>query len=124
MSKYPTNWLEIRARILERAQHRCERCGVDNHAMGYRDAEGRFWDDEAIDRLVTGDTLDYPPMRRIRIVLTIAHINDPDPMNCADDNLQALCQRCHNRLDAPMRAKNAAKTRRAKFLVATGQLEF
>jgi len=40
------------------------------------------------------------------------YLHDPDPANCADDNLAALCQRCHNRHDAPMRRKNAAQTRR------------
>lgn len=50
----------------------------------------------------------------IVIVLTIAHIHDPDPANCTPENLQALCQRCHNTLDALMRSKNAWITRRAK----------
>lgn len=36
------------------------------------------------------------------IVLTVAHL-DHDPSNCAEDNLKALCQRCHNRYDAKMR---------------------
>lgn len=48
-----------------------------------------------------------------KIVLTIAHL-DQDPTNNADENLAALCQRCHNRHDAPHRAKNASKTRHAK----------
>jgi 5-methylcytosine-specific restriction endonuclease McrA len=112
--RYPDDWEDIRARILARAENRCERCGIPNHALGYRDKAGKFWTDEEIDRMVNGDTLDYPPMRRIRIVLTIAHVHDPDPMNCDESNLEALCQQCHNRHDAPMRAKNAAKTRRAR----------
>jgi 5-methylcytosine-specific restriction endonuclease McrA len=40
------------------------------------------------------------------VVLTIAHIDDPDPMNCDYDNLKALCQGCHNRHDMPMRVLN------------------
>ena len=36
------------------------------------------------------------------IVLTIAHL-DHTPENCSDDNLKALCQRCHNRYDAEHR---------------------
>ncbi len=31
--------------------------------------------------------------------------------------LAALCQRCHNRLDAPMRRENAARTRASKQAV-------
>jgi hypothetical protein len=57
---------------------------------------------------------EFPDM--IKIVLTVAH--HPDPMNCAEENLHALCQKCHNRLDAPMRAKNAARTRRKKRIQA------
>ncbi|MES2459389.1 MAG: hypothetical protein V4671_02310 [Armatimonadota bacterium] len=41
-SKYPADWKERRVRILERAKHRCEKCGVPNHAVGYRDADKRF----------------------------------------------------------------------------------
>jgi hypothetical protein len=59
---------------------------------------------------------EFPDM--IKIILTVAHHPDPDPMNCAEENLHALCQKCHNRLDAPMRAKNAAKTRRKKRIQA------
>lgn len=55
---------------------------------------------------------EYPGVRFVRIVLTIAHLHDPNPANCADDNLAALCQRCHNTLDAPMRRANARVTRR------------
>jgi hypothetical protein len=111
--RYPKDWEQIRARILERAEHKCERCGVANHAIGYREKNGRFVQlaesisDVGFDTILCDEKI-------IRIVLTIAHIHDPDPTNCADGNLQALCQRCHNRLDAPMRAKNAATTRRNK----------
>jgi hypothetical protein len=40
--RYPPNWKEIRARILERDRFRCKRCHADHHAVGYRDADGRF----------------------------------------------------------------------------------
>ena len=50
-----------------------------------------------------------------KIVLTVGHL-DHQPENCADENLKAWCQRCHNRYDAPTRArgiKERAKTKRA-----------
>ena len=50
-------------------------------------------------------------LRIIKIVLTIAHL-DHTPENCADENLQALCQRCHLRLDAEHHAQTARNTRR------------
>lgn len=114
--KYPKDWPQIRARILERAGHKCERCNVPNKAIGYRLPDGYFRQ-LADCRANAGDEVDaahFDGLKVVEIVLTIAHVNDPDPANCADDNLEALCQRCHNLLDAPMRAKNAAQTRRAK----------
>ena len=112
-SKYPANWQEIRERIRVRSRNKCEWCGVSNGAIGYRDDDGSFvviayrgtvdqWSGHA-----TGYKL-------IKIVLTVAHIHDHDPANCADDNLAHLCQKCHNSHDAPMRAQNAAMTRHAK----------
>jgi hypothetical protein len=47
------------------------------------------------------------------VVLTVAHLGDPSPENCADDNLKAMCQRCHLRYDMPLHKQNAATTRRA-----------
>lgn len=116
--EYPANWkTDIRPRILERAGHRCEWCGVENYAMGARDQTGR-WRDAA----------DIPPgegSKRIKIVLTIAHI-DHDKTNNDDENLRALCQRCHLNHDRDHHRANAAATRRQKkqqALRAAGQME-
>lgn len=119
MTRYPANWgSEIRPRILARAKGRCERCGALNGEIGHRDEWGRFHGCYACERGTGGGCGE----RAIRIVLTIAHLADPDPMNCADENLAALCQRCHNRLDAPMRRAHAAETRRRRR-VSAGQPE-
>src|SRR5262245_24425901 len=40
--RYPLEWQTIRAGILVRAENRCERCRVPNHAVGYRDSDGTF----------------------------------------------------------------------------------
>lgn len=123
--KYPANWDDIRARILERDGHKCKVCGVPNYAIGARDRHGEWHNERDIHCLNSdvGYSLfgDFPEM--IKIVLTVAHYPDPDPMNCSDDNLQALCQLHHNQLDAPMRARNAANTRRRKALERSGQQE-
>lgn len=79
-SRYPKNWKQIRERILQRADNRCEFCGVENHTYRYNPKTGKD----------------------AYIVLTIAHL-DHTPENCSDDNLRALCQRCHNRYDAEHR---------------------
>ena len=148
MSKYPDNWDEVRNAVLLRAGGqkddprvgaRCEWCHVQNYAIGYRDNEGQFhyakgnefYDNmqyatsytdarEAADHC--NEWCDQDP-RYVVIVLTIAHLADPDPMNVSMDNLAALCQRCHNRYDNEMRImKNAKKTKRKK-LIEAGQME-
>lgn len=79
---YPKNWKEIRAKILARANNRCEFCGVENHTYRYNPKTGK----------------------EAKIVLTIAHLNH-HPEDCDPDNLRALCQRCHNQYDAKHRAE-------------------
>lgn len=105
---YPKNWIEIRNRILDRAFHHCEICGIDNHAIGYRDKEGLF---NEYSHHYAPDY--YDDKKLFKIVLTIAHL-DHDPTNNSFDNLKAMCQCCHNRYDAKHRQKNARKTRRAR----------
>lgn len=51
--------------------------------------------------------------------LTVAHL-DQDPRNCDDDNLVALCQRCHLGYDAEEYALHPAETR-CRRLVDAGQ---
>lgn len=107
--KYPANWNEIRARILERDGHKCKFCGVPDRYV-------RVGEDviapNGSDHFYAGENYaaGIGPKPAV-IVLTIAHIENPDPMDCRDENLAALCQRCHNRLDMPMRQSNARKTR-------------
>mgnify|MGYP002868238818 CR=1 FL=1 len=127
-SKYPVNWkTEIRPSILTRAGNKCERCGVANYAVGAWDVYDK-WRDEAAIHTLNNDAgwalfgCGFPRMRKI--ILTIAHIENPDPTDCRPENLQALCQRCHNRLDAPMRGRAAARTRRKAKLQKSGQLCF
>lgn len=80
--RYPNNWKQIRAAILERAHNRCEFCGVENYTMRLNEKTGK----------------------EARIILTIAHL-DHTPENSDPENLRALCQRCHNQYDAGHRAE-------------------
>ena len=93
--RYPHNWLEIRDGILERADHKCEACGVPNYE----------------DHPVTG----------AKVVLTIAHL-DHMPEHNDPSNLRAWCQRCHNRYDMPVRRVNRSINAR-RDQVERGQLE-
>jgi len=96
---YPDNWkTEIVPRIIARADDRCECGGECGLHRGRRCCE------------INGH---YAHYAKGLIVLTIAHM-DHDLGHNTDDNLKALCQRCHNRYDHPHRMKNAKKTREAK----------
>ncbi len=93
--RYPANWKEISLRIRARAGGKCEFCGAENYKP----------------HPVTGS----------KVVLTVAHL-DHNRQNCADENLKALCQRCHLTYDAKHHALNAATTRHKRKL-ESGQLE-
>lgn len=105
-------WQDIRAAVLKRADNACEFCFVRNAEIVYRDSTGSPW---SRSQLLTH----YPDReaawmnRKIRIVLTIAHINQ-DPSDNRPTNTRALCQRCHNLIDLPYRMINAAATRAGK----------
>jgi hypothetical protein len=111
LSRYPADWKAISLRIRsERAGNRCEECGVENHAIGGRLADGTFM--PAIGNPSLGEMAQCEggeTLRIIRIVLTVAHL-DHQPENCADENLRALCQRCHIRHDAKMKAEGMTMT--------------
>lgn len=108
---YPANWPEIRAKVQARAGDKCEKCGVANHAEGYRDQFGAFhkWN------WTKGDI----PDGALTIVCTTAHL-DHNPTNNDLDNLRFWCQQCHNRYDAPERAAGI-KRRRRKARTEAGQ---
>lgn len=76
---YPSNWKQISKSIrFGRANNKCEFCKAENYKPH--------------------------PLTGSKVVLTVAHL-DHNPANCQDENLKALCQKCHNTYDAPMRKK-------------------
>lgn len=75
--RYDPDWKAISLRIKEREGWRCKWCQAE-HGQPH-------------------------PATGSKVVLTVAHL-DHTPENNADDNLAALCQKCHNTYDAPMRA--------------------
>lgn len=94
--RYPSNWKDIRNKILMRANNRCEFCGVENHSYVPK-AGTENWE--------------FP--EPVKVVLTIAHL-DHTPENCDPENLRALCQKCHNRYDAEHRRATRSHTRALK----------
>ena len=117
--QYPENWKsEIRPRILERANNKCEFCGVENHSAIFRgtiNGKEVYQNDKA--DVFNAENSEYmftdyyaeieaPETRKaIKVVLTVAHL-DHDTTNNDDSNLKALCQRCHNRYDIKQRVHN------------------
>lgn len=100
-NRYPKNWKQIRAQILERARNRCEWCGLENHIFGIRRKDGIF--DELQGMELEAAHIDG--IRVTKIVLTIAHI-DHIPENNDPTNLAALCQKCHLGHDMEQHIKN------------------
>jgi hypothetical protein len=105
-SRYPVNWKEISLRIREREGWRCKFCGAQQGQPN--------------------------PFTGSRVILTVAHLGVPypdgrpgnphDKMDVREENLAALCQRCHLNYDRDEHKQNAATTRHHKRLAA-GQLE-
>lgn len=88
-ARYPADWKAISLRIRkERAGDRCEFCRVARNGQPH-------------------------PVTGSRVILTVAHL-DHQPENCADDNLAAMCQRCHLTYDAGLHTRNAQATLRAR----------
>lgn len=122
--RYPPEWPQIRRRILARAGYCCEVCGLFDRAWGWRDGAGEFHQVGKSTLIAAkqrrGGPRVKPPfelrvgrmtVRVIEIVLTIAHL-DHRPENCADENLRAMCQRCHLHYDLPHHKTTAYMTRR------------
>ena len=90
-ARYPKDWKQISLRIrVERAGNKCEWCAAENGKPH--------------------------PETKSMVVLTVAHL-DHQPENCADENLKALCQRCHNKYDAPKRRQGIKERFRAKCAI-------
>lgn len=100
-SRYPINWAAISGRIrFERAGGRCEcegECGLHRTNPGPRRCTE-----------IHGQPARFA---KGRIVLTVAHLNHT-PEDVRDENLRALCQRCHLRYDREHHAESAARRRR------------
>lgn len=99
-ARYPKDWKAISLRIRERDGWRCKFCAAENGKPN--------------------------PATGSMVVLTVAHL-DHDPANCADENLAALCQKCHLTYDAKHHAENAKVTRRQRHETdarEAGQMSF
>ena len=98
-TKYPSTWHDISRRIrFERAKNKCEWCGAENYQPH--------------------------PETGSKVVLTVAHLGTQKPdgtagdkhdkLDVRDENLAALCQRCHLNFDRDEHLFNSRRTRAAK----------
>lgn len=96
-SRYPADWAAISRRIREeRARGICEcrgECGKHRGVCPERNGERAIH-------------------FRGRVVLTVAHLNHR-PEDCRDENLRAMCQRCHLAYDEEEHRANGRKRPRA-----------
>ncbi len=96
--RYPPDWRELVAQVRARAAGRCECAGECGLHPGRRCSE------------VQGEPALWA---RGKIMLTTAHL-DHDTTHNGLENLKAMCQRCHLRLDVPQHRRNAQSSRRAR----------
>ena len=128
--EYHPKWSLISRLIrFKRADNKCEKCGLPNYSVGFRDNQGVFNPvSGTILHDMAGQGLHYPSLmpltykqakqlkdaanensvngeKYIIIVLTVAHL-DHDKSNNKFSNLKALCQKCHLDLDLPHHINN------------------
>lgn len=98
-SRYGKTWPATSAAIVERSGGQCEcsgECGKHAERCAARQYEPH-------------------PVTAGRVVLTVAHLDhDPRPDDHNPARLRAMCQRCHNSYDQPLRQANARATRQRK----------
>lgn len=107
-ARYPKNWKDISLRIRARSGGRCEcegECGLHRTTPGPRRCTER-----------NGEKAKWA---KGNVILTVAHL-DHTPENCDDDNLKAMCQRCHLRYDSKHHADG--RKARARMKCASGDL--
>lgn len=127
--KYPANWKEFSLEIRNvRAGGKCEKCNVENYAVGARDLNGVFHAEDVIcslnnddGEILFGYEFDW---KMTKIVLTVAHLDheggicdckERTGMKCAiADHVLSLCQKCHLDLDRPKHLQSARTTRAKK----------
>ena len=117
--EYPENWKWLSKQIISDAGNRCELCYAPNHELIVRKKDSGYpW--QLAENV--GDGGDYPKLTKV--ILTVHHI-DSDKNNSKKQNLIALCQRCHLRLDLQKHMKNRRAARQnneeAKLQLTTVQ---
>lgn len=146
--RYPADWDKISNRIrFVRAKGHCEECGVPHgaiimrsttHPERYLELIDGCWYTPGGDLLRASELpMEFDNSKITKVYLTTHHIGVPKPdgspgsphdkMDCRDENLIALCERCHWLADMDSNIIARRKTRRNNQRLrrkAAGQLEF
>lgn len=93
---YPKRWREIREAVKERAQHRCEVCGIEEGTIQVSRHTGR----------------------RYILYLHAAHLGD-HPCDGRLRHLRCLCPACHMRLDRQHESQTRKSARRRGYQITT-----
>jgi hypothetical protein len=106
-ARYPEGWKQFSLNIRQnRALERCEcagECGLHrDRRCVEQDREQALW-------------------AQGRVILTVAHLCDCEPLCAQGDHVKAMCQRCHNRLDVPLRTRHRRERRERE--VGQGRLD-
>lgn len=107
---YPAEWPSLSRTI------RFERCGRSHRSRIRQLGDGRWydalhndWRNDRGDWAPWPDIVDYATVGVKQIILAAAHL-DHDPTNSSEENLKALCQRCHLAHDRPHHRRRFAVT--------------
>lgn len=145
--RYPPDWKAISLRIREKAGWKCEKCGAADRTLIMRSAKRPehyiVLDADGCFRTVEGDLLrmselpsEFDESQLTLVVLSVHHkgVDKPDgtpgdrrdKMDCRDENLVALCSRCHLLADMDLNipARKVTRIRKKKQRIREqGQLE-
>lgn len=135
-SKYPPNWNEISRGVKDRAGRKCEQCGAPDRKYILRstrdgsryvisDPDGSYSYPDSTEKLrVEWLPMEFDDSGLTFVILTTHHKGVPkadgspgdrgDKMDCRDENLAALCQRCHLLADMDLHVANRKRTHNQK----------
>jgi hypothetical protein len=105
--RYPRDWKAISLRIREREGQCCKFCKAPNYELIYRPDKTSQW--VLWPEGMESEALSMDGYKPVKVILTVAHLNH-QPEDCSDDNLAALCQKCHLNYDALHHKANARQT--------------
>lgn len=114
-ARYPKDWPALSRRIREREGQACKWCLAPNGVYVRRSKrDPRVWRRAEDFAPACGrDPFEVEWGRAVRIVLTVAHLNHT-PEDSREENLAALCQRCHLGHDKEQHAETRRRSRDAK----------